>query len=170
MSKGTVLKLKKISVILYSSWAKIQPLFGEQRHKHTHISSGYSLSGGQSIWHSLSFNQLVRMLQRHYMNVPQRACVCVCWGTQCLSGHSAPQAMVCVWKGMDPPQGVQGGDVCECPYSTFAAVCLLTQQSGIHVCSYTDTVSKFKKKGKDVYRQFWIVSKDHHHQSDCMRV
>lgn len=49
-----------------------------------------------------------------------------------MSGHSAPQAMVCVWKGMDPPPGVQGGDACECPYNTFAAVCPSSQQSGIH--------------------------------------
>ena len=61
-----------------------------------------------------------------------RVCVFVCVNRRCLNGHSAPQAVVCVWKGMDPPPGVQGGDACECPNNTPAAVCPRSTQPGVH--------------------------------------
>lgn len=74
--------------------------------------------------------------------------------------------MVCVWKGMDPPPGVQGGDVCECPYNTFAAVCPFTQRSGIceptqyaHTHTHTQTRALHSKQGPR-YGPLWWIS--HH--------
>ena len=50
-----------------------------------------------------------------WLGVCVRVCVCECvsYGSCSLSGHSAPQAMGCVWQGKDPPPGWREGEEVE---------------------------------------------------------
>lgn len=126
MSKGTILKLKKqkqkIECDVVPQLSSIQPLFEEQRHAAQLAANHWEVVSPFGIHYPLiKWIECCCGITRTCFSL----CVSVCCGRQYLSGHSAPQAMVCVWKGMDPPQGVQGGG--ENPYSTFAAVCPLTQ-------------------------------------------
>ena len=107
------------------------------------------------------------MLQRHYMNAPLVCvCVCVCVSRQALLERSlCPSGDgVCLEGNGSSPRSAGRKCVCECPYSTFAAVSSSrTTVGNAFVCVYTHA---FPRR-HDTDGQCWLVSK---HRRQTVRI